>query len=58
MRTEEKLAYTSVLEKEQANAELAAFQDAEGSPHLAHCYGAYEQWCPEEKKQCLWLVME
>ena len=44
--------------KEGAIAELAAFRDAEGSPHLAQCYGAYEHWCPEENRQCLWLVME
>ena len=53
-----KLSYQRFSDKERANAELAAFRDAQGSPHLAQCYGAYEQFCPEEQKQCLWIVME
>ena len=54
-----KLPYSNGSQAEvKANAELAALRDAEGCPHLAQCYGAFERWCPEEKQHCLWLVME
>ena len=36
-----------------AEAELAAFRDAEGYQYLSQCYGVFEHWCPVAKKQCL-----
>ena len=55
-----KLPYSNGSEAQvkAVGAELAALRDAEGSPHLAQCYGAFEKWCPQEKQQCLWLVTE
>ena len=49
----EKLAFHEWFACQYAKAELAALRDAEGSPHLPQCHGAFEQQCPQEKRKCL-----
>ena len=53
-----KVLYQHWPHYDRARAELAGLRDAEGCPHLAHCYGAFEHWCPEEEQHCLWIVLE
>ena len=53
-----RIIYDSDPVRAIVNAELASLRDVYGGDYNARCIGVFDDWCPVERMEYLWIAME
>ena len=53
-----RIAYASDEEKAVVNAELANLRDVVAGSYNTTCIGVFDEWCPTQRKEYLWVALE
>ena len=53
-----RIIYDSDPVRAIVNAELASLRDVNEGEFNANCIAVFDDWCPVERKEYLWIAME